>query len=57
MAYKLLGHMLDFNPEQKKSDFFSFDFWKNTLLNFGKHFVNHKTSVDAEKEIIKSTIK
>jgi hypothetical protein len=49
MAYKFLGHMLDFDPNQTKVNFWSFTFWKNAGKNLFKHFLTSKTSVDAEK--------
>lgn len=52
MGYKFLGHMLDFDPNQTKVNFFSFTFWKNTLSKMGKHFFTPKTKVDKEKDSI-----
>ena len=56
MAYKLLGHMLDFDPNQEKVNFISTEFLKNTLNRLITHFTTPKTSVDEEKEKIKSKI-
>ena len=53
MGYKFLGHMLDFDPNQTKVNFFSFKFWKNSLSKLAKHLVTPKTTVDAEKNMIK----
>lgn len=50
MAYKLLGHMLDFNPEQKDNKFTSISFIKNTLNKLIVHFTTPKTKVDKEKD-------
>lgn len=52
MAYKFLGHMLDFDPSQTKVNFASFSFWKNTVGKLSSHFFTSKTSVDAEKSKI-----
>lgn len=57
MAYKFLGHMLDFDPNQTQVRFTSVKFWKNTLHNLIRHFTTSKTSVDAEKEEIASTVR
>ena len=53
MAWKLIGHLLDFDPNQTKVGFFSFVFWKNVLSKLCKHFFTPKTSVDAEKDAIR----
>ncbi len=53
MAYKFLGHMLDFDPNQTKVSFTSFTFWKNAGSNLVKHFFTPKTHVDEEKNLIK----
>lgn len=53
MAWKLLGHLLDFDPKQTKTHFFSLSFWKNAVSKLGHHFVTPKTSVDAEKDAIR----
>lgn len=37
MAKKLLGHLLDFDPNQTKASFLSFSFWKDTVKSFSKH--------------------
>lgn len=50
MAYKLLGHMLDFNPEQKENKFTSISFIKNTVNKLFSHFTTPKTIVDKEKD-------
>lgn len=50
MAYKLLGHMLDFDPNQEKVNFISTEFLKNTLNRLFKHFSTSKTKVDKEKD-------
>lgn len=36
MAGKLLAHLLDFDPNQTRTSFFSPSFWKNTLKSFFK---------------------
>lgn len=53
MAWKLLGHLLDFDPKQTKVGFLSLSFWKNAGSKLGKHFFTPKTSVDAEKDAIR----
>lgn len=53
MGKKLLGHLLDFDPNQTKVSFFSPKFWKNAAKTLGKHFFTPKTSVDAEKSAIR----
>lgn len=53
MAKKLLGHLLDFDPNQTKVNYFSLAFWKNASAKLGKHFFKPKTSVDAEKDAIR----
>lgn len=53
MGKKLIGHLLDFDPNQTKVSYTSMKFWKNAAGKLGKHFFTPKTSVDAEKEAIK----
>lgn len=53
MAWKLIGHLLDFDSNQTKVSWSSPKFWKNAFRSLGKHFVAPKTSVDAEKSAIK----
>ncbi|MBI3366126.1 B12-binding domain-containing radical SAM protein [Candidatus Roizmanbacteria bacterium] len=53
MAWKLLGHLLDFDPKQTKTSFLSLSFWKNAISKLGTHFFTSKTSVDAEKDAIR----
>lgn len=53
MAWKLIGHLLDFDSNQTKVSWSSPKFWKNAFKSLGKHFVAPKTSVDAEKSAIK----
>lgn len=53
MGWKLVGHLLDFDPNQERVSFWSVQFWKNAASKLGKHFVTPKTSVDAEKEAIR----
>lgn len=50
MAGKLLAHLLDFDPNQTKTSFISFTFWKNATKSLGKHFFKTKTKVDSEKD-------
>lgn len=50
MAWKLLAHLLDFDPNQTKISFFSFIFWKNVVKSLGKHFFKTKTKIDSEKD-------
>ncbi|MCL4374603.1 B12-binding domain-containing radical SAM protein [Patescibacteria group bacterium] len=38
MAWKLLAHLLDFDPNQTRVSFFSFTFWKNASKSLAKHF-------------------
>jgi radical SAM superfamily enzyme YgiQ (UPF0313 family) len=53
MGWKLIGHLLDFDPNQEKVSMWSPVFWKNAVAKLGKHFVTPRTSVDAEKEAIR----
>lgn len=53
MAYKFLGHMLDFDPNQTKVSFTSFEFWKNASSKLITHFFTSKTKVDKEKAAIR----
>ncbi len=53
MGKKLIGHLLDFDPNQTKVNYFSFAFLKNATVKLGKHFVSPRTSVDAEKAAIR----
>lgn len=52
MGWKLLGHLLDFDPNQERVSMWSITFWKNASGKLGKHFFSPKTSVDAEKAAI-----
>lgn len=53
MGKKLIGHLLDFDPNQTKVNKYSVAFWKNAAGKLAKPFFNPKTSVDAEKEAVK----
>lgn len=53
MGKKLIGHLLDFDPNQTKVSFASFAFWKNAFAALGKHFFAPRTSVDTEKDAIR----
>lgn len=53
MGWKLIGHLLDFDPNQERVTFTSPQFWKNAASKLFKHFVTPKTSVDAEKSAIR----
>jgi len=53
MGWKLIGHLLDFDPNQTKVNWWSPVFWKNATAKLGKHFITPKTSVDAEKAAIR----
>lgn len=53
MGWKLMGHLLDFDPNQTNVSWTSPKFWKNAVGILGKHFMTPKTSVDAEKSAIK----
>lgn len=53
MAKKLIGHLLDFDPNQTKVNYISPVFWKNAVGNLFGHFFRSKTSVDSEKDEIK----
>lgn len=53
MGKKLLGHLLDFDPNQTKVNYFSWQFIKNASGKLFGHFFKSKTSVDAEKDAIK----
>lgn len=52
MGKKLIGHLLDFDPNQTKVSHVSFAFWKNASSKLFKHFFTPKTSVDTEKSAI-----
>lgn len=53
MGKKLIGHLLDFDPNQTKVSYMSPKFWKNASVKLGSHFFTPKTSVDAEKSAIR----
>jgi len=53
MGWKLMGHLLDFDPGQTKVGWTSLKFWKHAGGKLGGHFFSSKTSIDAEKEAIK----
>lgn len=53
MGWKLMGHLLDFDPSQEKVSMRSFSFWKNAGKSLFGHFFTPKTSVDREKDAIK----
>ena len=53
MAWKLIGHLLDFDSNQTKVSWNSPKFWKNAFKSLGRHFITPKTSVDAEKSAIR----
>lgn len=53
MGKKLIGHLLDFDPNQTKVNYASPMFWKNATIKLFKHFFTPKTSVDAEKSAVK----
>ena len=53
MGKKLIGHLLDFDPNQEKVSFVSPKFWKNAFMKLSKTFMTPKTSVDYEKDAIK----
>ncbi|OGK20123.1 hypothetical protein A3D80_04330 [Candidatus Roizmanbacteria bacterium RIFCSPHIGHO2_02_FULL_40_13b] len=53
MGKKLIGHLLDFDPNQTKVNYFSPTFLKNASIKLGSHFFAPKTSVDAEKSAIR----
>lgn len=42
MAWKLLAHLLDFDPNQTRVNFLSFKFWKNASKKLLKHFFGYK---------------
>ena len=50
MAWKLLAHLLDFDPSQTKVSIMSFSFWKNAVKSLGGHFFKGKTNIDVEKD-------
>lgn len=52
-GYRLLGHMLDFDPNQTKTSFFSFAFWKTVGKKLFGHFFRSKTAVDGEKDAVR----
>ncbi len=53
MGKKLIGHLLDFDPNQTKVSYVSPKFWKNAIGKLSSHFFAPKTSVDAEKSAIR----
>ena len=53
MGWKLIGHLLDFDPNQTKVSYFSFAFWKNAGKALFGHFFRPNTTVDDEKDAIK----
>ncbi len=53
MGWKLLGHLMDFDPHQTKVNWKSFSFWKDATVTLAKHFFAPKTSVDREKSQIR----
>lgn len=53
MGWKLLGHLMDFDPNQTKINWYSPVFWKNAVVKLTKHFLTPKTSVDREKGSIR----
>lgn len=53
MAWKLLGHLMDFDPHQTKIKWYSPIFWKDASVVLLKHFLTPKTSVDKEKSQIR----
>lgn len=53
MGWKLVGHLLDFDPGQTKVGWSSPSFWKNAAAKLGHHFFRPATSIDAEKDAIK----
>ena len=50
---RLLGHLLDFDPEQTDVSMRSSKYWKTVLKKLGNHFLKPKTSVDKEKAKVK----
>lgn len=50
---KLIGHLLDFDPNQTKVSWTSWAFWKNAANKLFGHFFRPKTTVDAEKDQVK----
>lgn len=53
MGWKLLGHLMDFDPNQTKINWRSIAFWKDATVTLAKHFLAPKTSVDKEKSRIR----
>lgn len=53
MGWKLLGHLMDFDPNQTDVNWKSLTFWKNASANLFKHMFKPRTSVDAEKDAIR----
>jgi len=51
-AKKLFGHLLDFDPDQKKANYLSPAFWKHSIEKLFGHFLKPQTSVDKEKDAI-----
>ncbi len=53
MGWKLLGHLMDFDPNQTKVNWASPMFWKDASASLFKHLFKSKTSVDSEKDAIR----
>ncbi|MEI6532787.1 MAG: radical SAM protein [Candidatus Roizmanbacteria bacterium] len=49
MAWKLIGHLLDFNPKQTLVSWKSKEFWQNVSSTLFKQFSLNKTSIDKQK--------
>lgn len=53
MGWKVLGHLMDFDPNQTKVNWWSPRFWKDASVSLFKHLLRPKTSVDSEKDAIR----
>lgn len=53
MGWKVLGHLMDFDPNQTKVNWWSPRFWKDASMSLFKHLLRPKTSVDSEKDAIR----
>jgi len=52
MGWKLIGHLLDFDPNQEKVHYFSLKFIKNASHKLFGHFFKPGTIVDIEKDVM-----
>ncbi len=53
-AWKLIGHLLDFDKNQTKVNWFSFEFWGNAVKSLFTHVLPKKEDKIAEEKILES---